>query len=73
MRDKLSKHELGALAEAKPGLVQKLVNKGSANAARCFEILTGSPLSESERAATKKSEINSSCPDIANPNYVSEE
>lgn len=73
LRDKLSKHELGALAEAKPGLVEALVNKGSNNASRCFEILTGSPLTEAERAATKKSEINPSCPDVANPNYVGEE
>lgn len=73
LRDKLGRHELGALAEAKPGLVENLVNKGSQNAARCFEILTGSPLTETERAATKKSQINPSCPDIANPNYVGEE
>jgi hypothetical protein len=73
LRDKLGKHELGALAEAKPGLVQNLVNRGSANVARCFEILSGSPLTESERAATKRSQINTSCPDIANPNFKGEE
>jgi hypothetical protein len=73
LRDRLGKHELGALAEAKPGLVENIINRGSANVGRCFEILSGSPLTESERAATKKSQINSSCPDIANPNYVGEE
>jgi hypothetical protein len=61
------------LAEAKPGLVENIVNKASDNAARCFEILTGAELTESERSATKKSEINPSCPDVANPNYVREE
>lgn len=72
LRDKLSKHELGVLAERKPKLIQNIVNKASKNAARCFEILTGSPLTEAERKATKKSQINPSCPQIANPNYVGE-
>jgi len=30
----------------------------------------GSPLTDKEIKATKKSEINSECPSIANPNYV---
>jgi hypothetical protein len=30
----------------------------------------GSPLTEKEENATKKSEINSECPSIANPNYI---
>lgn len=69
LRDKLAKHELGKLAEKKPGLVESKINKGTDNAARCFEILSGSPLTEEEKAATKKSEINGECPSIANPNY----
>lgn len=73
LRDKLGKHELGALARAKPGLVEKLVNRGSERANRCLEIITGSPLTEEERSATKKSEINTECPDIANPNYKGDE
>jgi hypothetical protein len=38
---------------------------------RCIEIATGSPLTESEINATKKSQINGECPSLANPNYVS--
>lgn len=72
LSDKLSKHELGHLAEKKPGLIEKTINRASANAARCFEILSGSPLTDSELAATKKSEINNECPSIANPNYVAD-
>ena len=37
---------------------------------RCVEIASGAPLTEKEKTATKKSEINSECPSIANPNYV---
>ena len=66
---KLGRHELDVLAENKPGLVVRIINRASQNELRCFEIQTGSPLTPDELAATKKSEINGECPDIANPNY----
>lgn len=69
LKDKLSKHNLGYLASQKPKLVERIINKGTDDVGRCFEILSGAPLTEKEKAATKKSQINSSCPDIANPNY----
>ena len=68
--EKLSEHDFGQLAEARPGLVVKIVNKVSVNANRCMEIATGSPLTEEELAATKKSQTNTECPRLANPNYV---
>jgi hypothetical protein len=67
---KLSEHDFGQLAEARPALVVKIVNKVSDNANRCIEIATGSPLTEAELAATKKSQTNTECPRLANPNYV---
>jgi len=68
--EKLSEHDFGQLAEARPALVVKIVNKVSVNANRCMEIATGSPLTEAELAATKKSQTNTECPRLANPNYV---
>ena len=62
--------DIGDLATKRPESVEKIINKGSANAMRCSEIAMGSPLTEKEKNATKKSEINSECPSIANPNYV---
>ena len=62
--------DIGDLATKRPESVEKIINKGSANAMRCSEIAMGSPLTEKEKNATKKSEINSICPSIANPNYV---
>jgi chromosome segregation ATPase len=62
--------DFGKLANEKPKLVEKLVNRGSDRAGRCIEIAGGSPLTEKEIKATKKSEINTECPSIANPNYV---
>ena len=62
--------DIGDLATKRPESVEKIINKGSTNAMRCSEIAMGSPLTEKEKHATKKSEINSECPSIANPNYV---
>ena len=62
--------DIGDLATKRPESVEKIINKGSTNANRCVEIAMGSPLTEKEKNATKKSEINSECPSIANPNYV---
>ena len=63
--------DFGKLAKEKSKLVEKLINKGSIRAGRCIEIAGGSPLTEKELLATKKSEINTECPSIANPNYES--
>ena len=64
------KRDIGALAEQKPALMRGAINRGTNNAMRCMEIATGSPLTEKEKNATKKSEINPECPDLANPNYI---
>ena len=64
------KRDVGNLAIKKSKIIEKVINKGTANANRCFEIATGSLLTEKEKNATKKSQINPECPSIANPNYV---
>ena len=70
---KLGRHELDILAENKPGLVVRIINRASKNEMRCFEIQTGSPLTHDELAARKKSESNGECPELANPNLGKEE
>lgn len=62
--------DLGKYAIEKPKAIERILNNGSNNAARCIEIASGSPLTEEEKNATKKSEINTECPSIANPKYV---
>lgn len=69
LQEKLARHELGALAASKPKLVENLINRGTLNANRCIEILSGSALTDEEINATKPSEINVECPSVANPNY----
>ena len=62
--------DIGKTAIAKDKVIQRIINKASAAALRCVDITSGSPLTEKEINATKKSEINRECPSIANPNYV---
>ena len=62
--------DFGKLAIEKTKVIQKIINGASDKALRCVEIAGGSPLTEQEINATKKSEINRECPSIANPNYV---
>jgi hypothetical protein len=65
----LSKHDLGMLALERPGLVENRINNAANELNRCFEILSGSQLTLEEINATRKSEINDFCSDLANPNY----
>lgn len=61
--------DLGAIAAARPAAVERLVNRGTANAMRCLEIASGAPLTEAEKNAKTSSEINRECPTLANPLY----
>jgi chromosome segregation ATPase len=62
--------DVGLLAIEKTKTVERITNSASDKANRCIEIASGSPLTEKEINATKKSEINTECPSIANPNYI---
>jgi len=64
------KRDIGNLAEQKPKLMQRAINRGTKNALRCMEIAMGAELTEDEKNATKKSQINPECPDIANPSFI---
>lgn len=59
---KLGKHDIGELAEKKPGLVEKIINKASDSATRCLEIASGSPLTEEELNGTPNRECPSFWP-----------
>lgn len=62
LRERLGRHDLDALAAAKPGLVERQINSASANAMRCFELMSGAPLTEKERNTKNDKEFNSECP-----------
>jgi TolA-binding protein len=62
--------DFGAIAAARPGVVERLINRGSANAMRCLEIASGAPHTEAELNAKTSSEVNRECPTLANPNFI---
>jgi len=63
---KLEKHNLGVLAERKPGLVERVINKATDDASRCFELISGAKLTEEEKNATSGKEFNDQCPWLFN-------
>ena len=62
LSNKLGRHDLGNLAENKPGLVEKVVTKATKKANRCFELLSGAELTEQEKGAKNGKAFNSECP-----------
>ena len=69
LENRLSRHDIGASAVAKPGLTEKILNNATKNAQRCMEIYSGAELTQKELEATKPSEINPECWRDANPNF----
>jgi len=71
---KLSDIDLGLLAAERPDSIQRAINRGTVNAGRCFEILSGSPLTETEQNATNGESFNKECPWLwSGPREVIEE
>ena len=64
------KRDVGKLAIERSKSVERVINKGSAEAKRCVELASGAERTEKELKATRRSEINTMCPSLANPNYV---
>lgn len=62
LRERLSEHDISALAEAKPELVERIINNASEKAMRCFELLSGAPLTDDERNAENGKDFNNECP-----------
>ena len=62
--------DIGKLAIDRTKSIERIVNKGGKNAARCIELASGAEHTEAELKATLKSQINPECPALANPNYV---
>ncbi len=70
LSSKFSKRDFGALAAEKPAVVEKLVNRGTANVMRCLELASGAPLNEKEKNAKTPTEANRECPSLINPSYT---
>jgi septal ring factor EnvC (AmiA/AmiB activator) len=59
---KLADMDLGLLAEERPEAMERAVDTGTINANRCFELLSGSPLTEEEQNAENSKDFNKECP-----------
>jgi chromosome segregation ATPase len=59
---KLESIDLTAAALNNPESIQTAVNKGTENAARCFELLSGAELNERERNSEDERSFNKECP-----------
>ena len=66
----LGKRDLGTLGQAKPSSIARILTSGTKKMNRCYEIISGQPLTEKEINANKPSQLNSMCPTIANPNRL---
>ena len=62
--------DIGKLSIKRTDSMERIINKGGKNAARCIELASGAEHTEEELKATLKSQINPECPALANPNYV---
>lgn len=51
--------DFGDITRAKPGLINKIIDKATDNVNRCFEIASGAPLKEGEKNAECQELINS--------------
>ena len=59
---KLESLDLGLLGVEKPEVAERIINRGTVNAGRCFELMSGAPLSEKERDAENGKAFNRECP-----------
>lgn len=62
LADKLQEIDLTAAAISNAESIERAVNRGSENAGRCFELLSGAELNDKERNAENGIAFNKECP-----------
>ena len=62
LNEKLATIDLGLAAVNNPDGIGRAVNRGTENAGRCFELLSGADLNEKEKGATNGIQFNKECP-----------
>jgi chromosome segregation ATPase len=62
LTERLRDHDLGLLAQTRPDTIARLINRGTVNAGRCFELLSGAPLNQRESQAQTANDFNRECP-----------
>lgn len=62
LSSKLADMDLSLLAVEKPDSIERAINRGTVNAGRCFELLSGAILTDEERNAEDAKTFNKECP-----------
>lgn len=62
LASKLADFDLALLAASRPESIERAVNRGTYNAGRCFELLSGAALTEEEKNAQNGESFNKECP-----------
>lgn len=62
LSSKLADMDLGLLAAEKPDSIERAINRGTVNALRCYELLSGDQLTEEEQNAETGEDFNKECP-----------
>lgn len=62
LKDKLKDFEKAMDAAANPAAAEIVVNDISKHVNRCFELLSGAPLTDTEKRAKNENEFNPECP-----------
>lgn len=62
LANKLDNIDLGVMAVRDPDDIEFKVNRGTDNAGRCFELLSGDELNEDEKGAENAKDFNRECP-----------
>ena len=62
LADKLQEIDLTAAAISNAESIERAVNRGTENAGRCFELLSGAELNDKERNAKNDIAFNKECP-----------
>ncbi len=65
-------HDIGFLGANRPKSVQRIITGASKRAGRCFEILSGAPLTQKEMEAKNGKAFNRECPWLWPGNTVTE-
>lgn len=62
LKEQLQAVEVDKLSIESPSAAELSINDTTAKFDRCFELLSGAPLNDTEKAATNGQELNSMCP-----------
>lgn len=61
LQKRIRDSNIGQAAKEQPALVESTINKTSKNTNRCFEIASGSPLTDKEKKAKNAQDFNPEC------------